>query len=123
MALADITPDAVREAMKEYDRLGRNIFLQRYGFGKARNYFVRVGDREYDSKAILGVAHKYVAAGEESLTADSFSGGDEHAGRILIGMGFDVVKHRSPGAGAHDALYHGPLVLVENEVKMNQEHD
>jgi hypothetical protein len=49
--------DAVLRALQEFDRLERDQFLSTYGFKRARTYFLRHGDRDYDSKAIAGVAH------------------------------------------------------------------
>ena len=40
MSLTDLTPEAVRQAIAEFDRLGRDSFLNTYGFGKARGYFL-----------------------------------------------------------------------------------
>ncbi len=58
MALRDLSdPQAVVAALDEFDRLGRETFLQKYGFGPARRYLVRRGPRRYDSKAIAAAAH------------------------------------------------------------------
>ena len=58
MALADLTdPEAVEQAMAEFDERGREPFLDAYGFAPARDYFVVADGRRYDSKAIVGVAH------------------------------------------------------------------
>jgi 5-methylcytosine-specific restriction protein A len=48
--------DAVRAAMDEYDAIGGRAFLQKYGFGVSRGYFVARDCKLYDSKAIAGVA-------------------------------------------------------------------
>ena len=40
MSLTDLTPEAVRQAIAEFDSLGRDSFLNTYGFGKARGYFL-----------------------------------------------------------------------------------
>ena len=56
--LSDLSDkSAVLQAMTEYDELGRDAFLARYGYGPARSYFVVHDGRRYDSKAIAGVAH------------------------------------------------------------------
>jgi hypothetical protein len=60
MSLADLTRPAVLAAIEEHDRLGREDFLHRYGFGPARDYRLLFDGREYDSKAIAG--------GEESVS-------------------------------------------------------
>jgi 5-methylcytosine-specific restriction protein A len=44
----------------EYDRLGPDRFLEKYGFGAARSYWLVVDGKTYDSKAIVGAAHGYL---------------------------------------------------------------
>ena len=40
MALGDLSdPAAVVEAISEFDQFGREEFLKKYGFGRARRYF------------------------------------------------------------------------------------
>lgn len=60
MGLADVTRDAVLEAIREYDELGGELFLRTYGFEGSRSYFLVHEGRRYDSKALCGVAHKHV---------------------------------------------------------------
>ena len=76
MALSDLTEDAVLKAMAEFDELGREQFLARYDFGSARSYFIMRDGRQYNSKAIAGVAHRFARPDEGPLTADAFSGGE-----------------------------------------------
>lgn len=53
MSLALLTsPDAVRSAIAEFDTRGREGFLQKYRYGPANAYFLKVNGRLYDSKAI-----------------------------------------------------------------------
>jgi 5-methylcytosine-specific restriction protein A len=60
LTLYELTdPNAVMQAVAECDRLGRDRFLSTYNFHRARDYFLIVNGREYDSKAIVGVAHRY----------------------------------------------------------------
>ena len=60
MALGDLTSaEAVRAAIAEFDELGREAFLAKYGFGHSLRYFVEEGGKRYDSKAIAGVAYGY----------------------------------------------------------------
>ena len=47
------------EAIEEFDQVGRNYFLKKYHFGHAKSYWLVYDGRKYDSKAIIGVAHKY----------------------------------------------------------------
>ena len=89
MGVKDITFDAVIQAIEEYDRLGQDEFLRRYGFDRARQYVLVHHGKSYDSKAIVGAAHGYLT-GENPLAARDFSGGDATVGRLLRKLGFTV---------------------------------
>jgi 5-methylcytosine-specific restriction enzyme A len=89
MAVKDITRRAVVEAIEEYDRLGQEDFLERYGFDRARQYLLVHDGKRYDSKAIVGAAHGFLA-GERPLVAGEFSGGEATVGRLLRRLGFTV---------------------------------
>src|SRR5690349_12182338 len=92
MSLSDLTSsDAVLRAVAEFDALGREQFLSRYGFGKARSYFLIRDGRIYDSKAIAGAAHKFQFPERGPLHAADFSGGDQTVKRQLEALGFTVV--------------------------------
>jgi ribosomal protein S27AE len=86
MALSDITREAVVEAMREYDELGADQFLAKYGFAPARKYRVAELGRQYDSKAIAGVAHGYATG--HTLTSSEFVGGQDTVVKTLVGLGF-----------------------------------
>jgi hypothetical protein len=88
MGLADITSEAVLNAIAEYDEAGRDVFLARHGFGRARAYFLVHDGRRYDSKAIIGVAHRYAVG--HVLGYDQFTGGEQSVARRLEGLGFTV---------------------------------
>src|SRR5262249_55630510 len=103
MPLSDLTSAAaVNEALDEFDQLGREAFLARYGFGKARRYFVRRDGKYYDSKAIAGVALKYEGPHGEPLKSEEFSGGEHGAKAKLEELGFEVVPR--PALAAADTL-------------------
>ncbi|WP_405734972.1 HNH endonuclease [Streptomyces sp. NBC_00028] len=89
MALSDITRSEVAKAIEECDRLGRDLFLQRYGFRPARRYLLSHEGRQYDSKAVVGAAHGFLP-GREPLAAKDFSGGAEHAVRLLKSLGYSM---------------------------------
>jgi 5-methylcytosine-specific restriction protein A len=87
MSLAEISRDAVLAAIAEYDELGRDRFLEVYGFGRARRYVVLHDDREYDSKALMGAAHRHATG--QALRAAEFSGGVQTVVRRLGELEFD----------------------------------
>jgi 5-methylcytosine-specific restriction enzyme A len=89
MTLRDITRQAVLAAAAEYDELGQDAFLEKYGFDRARSYRLIHDGKSYDSKAIVGAAHGYLP-GERPLAAREFSGGEATVGRLLRGLGFAV---------------------------------
>lgn len=89
MALRDITRSAVLAAIAEYDQVGQEAFLSRYGFDRARLYVLVHDGKSYDSKAVVGAAHGYLP-GKAALVAREFSGGEATVGRLLRKLGFTV---------------------------------
>lgn len=87
-------PHAVKLALDEFDQLGRTAFLEKYGFGRSREYMLRdpVTGNLYDSKAIVGAAYGYAFPDEGPLGADSFSGGEATVERVLTDLDFEVVR-------------------------------
>jgi 5-methylcytosine-specific restriction protein B len=91
MGLSDVTdPSAVVEAIKEADQLGRERFLDKYGFGESRQYFLKYDGRLYDSKAVIGAAHGFQHRDLGPLTSHDFSGGERTVQRQLEKLGFVV---------------------------------
>lgn len=91
MAIGDLTDsDAVRAALDEYDSLGREAFLDRYGFSSAlRWYLVRDGKR-YESKAIAGRAYGIQFPDRPPIRdSGTFTGGAPVV-RKLRALGFEV---------------------------------
>lgn len=114
MSLGDLTSrQAVLDAIAEFDRLGRDVFLDKYGFGRAREYFLVVDGRRYDSKAIVGAAHGYQFAEDGALGADAFSGGEATVRRKLAELGFDVERSATEAERSPDGYW----VLVCNPRK------
>lgn len=87
-----VQPHHVRQAAAEYDQLGQDEFLARYGFGRARAYLLILDGKSYDSKAILGVA--YQLATGRPLGPHDFSGGVHGAAGVLRTLGFEILNTR-----------------------------
>ena len=88
MAVRDITHASVIQAINEFDSLGREAFLSKYGFGPAVAYSLVYEGNVYDSKAIVGAAHGYDRPDLGPLTSEKFSGGRTGAAKILESLGF-----------------------------------
>jgi len=94
MAFSDVTdPKSGVASMKEFDKIGRSAFLEKYGFGKARTYMVwdpGTGNL-YDSKAIVGAAHGYQFPKQGPLKSTDFAGGEATVEQKLTSLGFEIV--------------------------------
>ncbi|MCU1617166.1 MAG: hypothetical protein JWO98_4706 [Frankiales bacterium] len=88
MGIADVTRDNVLQTLAEYDDLGGEVFLANYGFKPARSYLLLHDGRRYDSKAIVGVAHRHVNG--RALGSGDFSGGAATVVPVLTRLGFRV---------------------------------
>lgn len=114
MSLLQLTEaDAVRQAMAEFRRSGADLFLKKYGFGPAREYFVTDGKLDYDSKAIVGAAFGYQFPKRGPLAPHDFSGGENTVEPLLTGLGFRVrrtAKPRRPDASRTDLYLSDRLV-------------
>jgi len=88
------SPLAVQSALDEFSNLGRTAFLQRYGFGKSRDFLVRNSKNGElcDSKAIVGVAFGFQYPSEGPLKPADFSGGEATVVSKLQSLGFEVVR-------------------------------
>ncbi|MGY5630868.1 HNH endonuclease [Streptomyces sp. UC1A3] len=89
-----ISRGGVLKAVAEYDELGRDRFLSKYGYKPATGYLLLHEGRTYDSKAIAGVAHKFDHG--RALKPDELIGGRSHAARWLARLGFVIRSSRSP---------------------------
>jgi AAA domain (dynein-related subfamily) len=100
--IADITADAVNLALDEFDQIGRDAFLQRYGIDAAKGYFVLRNGRKYDAKAVLGAAHGKLPD-KLPLKHDDFYGG-ERAARVVRELGFQVEAPSKAAQTNYDPL-------------------
>lgn len=92
MAATELTRSAILATLEEYDTRGAEAFLALYGYGKALSYFLLHEGKQYDSKAIFGVAHKHVSADGRPLSNTDFSGGEIQVARPLEALGFKVTR-------------------------------
>jgi 5-methylcytosine-specific restriction protein A len=91
VSLAALTErTAVLEAIKDFDRRGREDFLRHHQFGKAKWWYLIHGGNQYDSKAIVGVAVGIQTG--RPLTTKDFNGGEGSVVRKLRSLGFAVSR-------------------------------
>jgi hypothetical protein len=93
-------PSAVQEAIDEFDRLGREAFLEKYSFGPSASYVIVQNGREYPSKAIVGAAHGYQF--DAPLRNVEFSGGLGSTVPKLRSLGFEVRNTTEPDTPDRD---------------------
>lgn len=93
-----VTRIHVLSAIREHDQLGADEFRNKYGFGPDRDYVLRERGKTYDSKAILGVAHRYATG--TAARSDEFSGGLDGAVKWLTDLDFTVVALDAEGKPA-----------------------
>jgi hypothetical protein len=84
----------VSKAIVEFEQLGRDQFLYKYGYGKSTRYMLKHDEQLYDSKAILGVAHGIQFPDEGPLEASHLHGGPQTISK-LRDLGFPVVDIES----------------------------
>ncbi|MER6494694.1 HNH endonuclease signature motif containing protein [Streptomyces griseorubiginosus] len=122
MAPSEITRAGILRAIAEHDRLGTEAFRAEYGFHAAATYLLVHEGRQYDSKAIAGVAHLYDFGVALKPSSPGLSGGLKHAVAWLRREGFTVVEspktfHRRvgdvrPARRAAGTPLHRPVLLL-----------
>ena len=93
-----VTRQHVLQAIAEYDSRGREDFLGVYGYEPSDEYTIQHNGRDYDSQAILGVAHRYATG--RLAAAHEFSNGPSGMSAILRKRGFEVTEPRPPSRPA-----------------------
>ena len=96
LGIIEITDrEAVISAIAEFDDIGQEAFLHKYGFNRSRSYLLEFNGSRYDSKAILAAAYGYQFPHRGPLTSDELSGGWATTRKRLVDLGF-VVEVRDP---------------------------
>ncbi|MEV5544396.1 HNH endonuclease [Saccharopolyspora shandongensis] len=92
MGYADVRERDVLAAIERCNELGQQKLLDHYGFHQAQRYVLVHDGQQYDSKAIIGVAHEFRAG--RALQPHEFSGGRATVQRHLTNLAF-VVHERT----------------------------
>ena len=112
VAWSAVTRHHVLAAIKEYDEVGQDEFLELYGFAPSPEFVLRHADNSYDSKAILGVALRYSTGAP--ATAEDFTGGKDSAARVLRDLDFTVLSPEKAAAAAS-----APTTTIPNQRRTN----
>lgn len=87
MGIRDLTEaQAVERAIAEYNQLGEDLFLDKYGFCRATKYHLVADGRRYASKAVAAAAHGYQHGTHCDTT--SCAGGRTTSLRSCVPSGF-----------------------------------
>ncbi|RUU14454.1 DUF3578 domain-containing protein [Mesorhizobium sp. USDA-HM6] len=92
MSLAVLTSrEAVGAAIAEFDKIGRDRFLEKYGFGSGQTFFRTANGAEYDAEAILAAAVGVQHPGRGALKASEFRATPDAVADKLHELGFSVI--------------------------------
>jgi hypothetical protein len=113
MGLSELTNrEAVLSAIREYDTVGQDAFLAKYGYSQARRYQLVHGGKSYDPKAVVGVAFGYQFPERGPLRPSEFSSGEATVVPLLQKLNFDVRTIRKEDR-AGDPEHPSPPNLVQ----------
>lgn len=87
---SSVTKQHILQALAEYDSRGGDDFLETYGFEPTPGYRLSHEGRDYDVRAVLGVAHRFATG--RMATPEDFHGGLDDAVAILRRRGFQVTE-------------------------------
>jgi hypothetical protein len=91
---SSVTQQHILQALAEYDARGGEQFLDVYGFAPSDDYPLLHEGRSYDSRAVLGVAHRFATG--RLATPQEVESGFHGAVTILRRRGFTVSEPSSP---------------------------
>lgn len=97
-----VSRESVLAAMAEFDREGRDATLKKHGYGGALEYVVPMNGKEYDSKALYGIAYGIEYPDEEPIRNRGFQGGAPVVKR-LEALGFSIESRKAAGDGGASA--------------------
>lgn len=91
----------VLKAIAEFDELGEQAFLSKYGYGPARSIFIEHEGRRYGQMAIAGVAWGLQHFGDGRERPNSYTGGAISTWPVLRRLGFRVVNRAEEEAAGN----------------------
>ena len=110
-----ITRESVLKAIDEFDNLGEELFLSRYGFHKARIFHLFYKGKYYPSKAIYGVACKFLPPDYKPLRSRDFVGGGPVLNHLTV-LVFKLLKNKLSHSRMGSIL--NPSVITKTTILM-----
>jgi hypothetical protein len=91
MSISDLSSkDAILQAIHEFDDVGRESFLRKYGFAPSRKYLLFYDFALYDTRPVIAAAHGFQFPDLGPLKPREFKGRDKAVHRKLESMGFTI---------------------------------
>jgi hypothetical protein len=112
VAWTAVSRQHVLAAIHEYDEVGQDAFLGRYGFAPSREHVVRHANQSYDSKALLGASLGYATG--TPATAAEFTSSKTAAAKVLRDLDFDVLSPEKA-----DTVVAVPTTTIANQRRTN----
>jgi hypothetical protein len=120
MALSDIKSEkSVISAIDEFNEIGKEQFLTKYGFREAQKYFLIWKGKRYPSKAIAGVAHKFEFPEKGPLKSSKFNGGENTVKAKLESLGFEIEVQNSKRITNQEITGSFWVIYVEKDASAN----
>ena len=95
-----LTKAAILATLEEYDRLGRDGFLRRYGYARARTRWIRHRNNRYDMKPIWRAAFAHMDGGHALTPEDErYETNSDSVQRDLQHLGFEIISQPGGGPG------------------------
>ena len=95
MGMKELTREAVEAVIAEYDQIGRDALLQRYGFSDAQAPAFEYEGQSYDSRAVIAAAWRHLGPGEAPFDPDEAARDERTVARALKQLGFDISGTRA----------------------------
>lgn len=76
MPLRDITREGVEIAIRDFDRIGLDGMLRKYGGGRSTKWYIERRGQKYDQKLVLRAAHELQGLGRLPSGPGTFTSRD-----------------------------------------------
>jgi MoxR-like ATPase len=110
-AAKPVSRESVLAAIAEFAREGRDETLSRHGYRRALDYVVLHEGREYDAKALYGIAYGIEYPDDEPLRNRGLQGGAA-VNRRLEELGFEIASRRSAARDVSEVSTGGRVWLI-----------